>query len=398
MPVRKLVVVARFFSGLEPVIRKGEWIHAGSPAYYHFIRLLDINPKFDYQLFLLIPEVGGEETIQCTKLRNLSRTLTVIPYYKLFLSDYVKLIKKLEFFYNKLKQYIAVLKSTRSADCYYVDRDNILFAALILLFKDVKVITRLLGVTASLYQHLTERNNMYSRIIRWVFNHHNSYFVCTNDGSYAEATARIFGQSHFNLLFNGVDKSLMRTVPRRDGRLRIVYLSRIEQDKGYEDFINAIVQSELSDFLDIMIIGDGSLMGEIEALVRKVGLGKRVTFAGRLSHSDAMEQLKEADLFFSINHHGTFGNGVLEAAQMGLPVVTLSHQGCFTEEQYAFEVLANDDKLRENAARAIIRFVQNNSWSDKLAKGSRNFANRCLVSWEERIKNEFDIIIRVCNS
>ena len=47
--MQELVVVTRFFSGIEDILTTGHWGHSGSPAYYHFIRKLDLREDIDYK-------------------------------------------------------------------------------------------------------------------------------------------------------------------------------------------------------------------------------------------------------------------------------------------------------------------------------------------------------------
>ena len=395
----KLTVVARLFSGFESILDDHKWYHSGSPAYYHFISIIDTSDLFEYQLFLLSPKKNKQKTIQTIVLDNLNRPVIYIPYYSMFLSNKLSIIKKIEPFYNKIIQYISVFRFSKTADCYYIDRENLLLTALLLLFKNVNIVSRLLGVTDSIYRHLVERNNLYSKILRWVFGHERSYFVCTNDGSYAELVKETFASKRFYLMFNGVDKSLLNlhNVETDDFKLRIVYLSRIEPSKGHVDFINAVAMSGVAEFLEIIIVGDGALFEEMEELVQRCDLDSAVTFTGGLQHNAAMEYLIKSDLFISINYQGSFGNGVLEAINVGLPVITLSHEGCLTLEQNLLTVVQKDNNVQENTARIISNFVRDKKMRKRMRDNSIKFSERNLKSWDERINNELNIIKSICS-
>ena len=55
---------------------------------------------------------------------------------------------------------------------------------------------------------------------------------------------------------------------------------------------------------------------------------------GLLNHSNAVNELSKADLVISINYDGVFGNGVLEALKMGIPLIVMKHPGCHSSNKY----------------------------------------------------------------
>mgnify|MGYP006422744793 FL=1 len=128
--MKELVVVARVFSGIEIALKTGHWEHSGSPAYYHFIRKLDLRGDFTYKLYLLSPNATEINKQRMVSFDNLSVTAKVIPYYSIPFSKNFYLLKKMEFFYNKFRQYILVLLDTHSSRYYYIDRGNIMLSFL----------------------------------------------------------------------------------------------------------------------------------------------------------------------------------------------------------------------------------------------------------------------------
>ena len=101
----KIMVIARLFSGLNTLLESGHWEHAGSPAYYHFIRGLDAETSWDYTLCFLLPHpYTGFECKRSLNITNLRSSALIVPYYSLPFSSSFTLIKKAEYFYNKLKK------------------------------------------------------------------------------------------------------------------------------------------------------------------------------------------------------------------------------------------------------------------------------------------------------
>ena len=190
--MQDLVVVVRIFSGIKAAIESNHWTHSGSPAYYHLIRKLDMSDDFKLKLYFLAPSVINNNIKKKVYFDNLNTAAKFIPYYPLPFSRHSSTLKRVEFFYNKIRQYLVIIIETRNFKYFYIDRDNILLTfMLLIMFRSNMVVTRLLGVTEGLYKHLVVRNNILSKIIRWTFNSNRSYFICTNDGSYAELTKKI---------------------------------------------------------------------------------------------------------------------------------------------------------------------------------------------------------------
>jgi glycosyltransferase involved in cell wall biosynthesis len=396
--MQKLIIVTRIFSGIEASLISGHWEHSGSPAYYHFIRKIDLSNEFTCKFYLLSHKIIGDNQYKKLSFDNLDIVAEIIPYYSLPFSQYSSFLKKSEFFYNKVRQYALILSKNYRSRYYYVGRDNILLSYILLVVSRSNiVITRVLGVNKGLYEHLMHRNNIYSKIIRWVFDNDRSYFICTNDGSFSEATKEKIKNNRFYLLFNGVDKSLISapktiTQKKSDGKIVISYISRIAPVKGHTNFIKALSKSGVKDKLRVYIIGDGELKKHCQSLVKDYGLDDTVVFTGSLIHKKAMEYLSSSDIFIAINPDGSFGNSVLEAANMGIPVVTLAHKS-FSEKKYPFfEFIGIDEDIDEYLAKFIEKFVHSKSLQKSLAKSSVNFSSRYLVSWDDRIDTELDII------
>ena len=402
--MKELVVVARVFSGIEIALKTGHWEHSGSPAYYHFIRKLDLRKDISYKLFLLSSKLIGNNRKKTLVFDNLNVVANIVPYYPILFSKYIPFLGKIEFFYNKIIQYIYILFKTYKVKNYYIDRDNILLTFILLAMPRSNIVfTRLLGVPESIYRHLTYRNNIYSRIIKWTFSHNRSYFFCTNDGSYAEEVSKKFGSDRFYLLFNGIDKGLLSVFnPDRNKEdlktIKIAYVSRIEPGKGHVTIIEALNKIHTTSGIIVHMIGDGRLNNECKKLVKKYGLCDTVLFLGRLPHDKTISYISNSDVFISINYDGSFGNGVLEAATLGIPVVTLQHKSFLSNKYHQFfRFIENHEKIEDDLVKFLEDFMCNRLLRNTMSRGSIKFSNRYLVSWDNRIDTEIDIMTSVYN-
>ena len=102
-----IAIIVQFYSGLKTILDDSYWSHSGSPAYYNFIKLVDRSIDIKYQLILLETDTGSKG-IQKLYLDNLKYPILILPYFSIILSSRIPLVKKIENFYNKIRQYYLV--------------------------------------------------------------------------------------------------------------------------------------------------------------------------------------------------------------------------------------------------------------------------------------------------
>ena len=102
----------------------------------------------------------------------------------------------------------------------------------------------------------------------------------------------------------------------------IINVGSLEPVKAQADLIRAfrfVIDREPKARL--VIAGDGSLRGRLEALVREEGLADRVEFAGEVRHEELAALYHAASVYAQTSRHEAQGMAVLEAAACGLPIV-----------------------------------------------------------------------------
>ncbi len=96
----------------------------------------------------------------------------------------------------------------------------------------------------------------------------------------------------------------------------ILYVGRLSREKGLRTLLEAWQRAEPSD-LELAIVGDGPLRGELEA--RRL---HNVSFLGRIPKEQvATHMLRARALVFPSEWYETFGLTVVEAMASGLPVL-----------------------------------------------------------------------------
>lgn len=97
-----------------------------------------------------------------------------------------------------------------------------------------------------------------------------------------------------------------------------VCVGRLERSKNFRV---AIAAAALDQSFRVLLLGDGSDRAELESLAKELGVSERVTFSGAVSTAVVRATLDRADVFWSPSLRESFGNAVLEAAQVGISLV-----------------------------------------------------------------------------
>lgn len=109
----------------------------------------------------------------------------------------------------------------------------------------------------------------------------------------------------------------------REGALKGISVGRLEANKGFEYLLRALsaIRLSLGEEWLWLLVGDGSLRGQLEALSGVLDLGGHVVFAGQVSDSELHNLYSLATIF----GHPTLYEGsslvTLEAMAHRLPVV-----------------------------------------------------------------------------
>lgn len=109
-------------------------------------------------------------------------------------------------------------------------------------------------------------------------------------------------------------------VPRRDDRVRLVWLSRFSAEKRPLELIEALAGTDPR--IEADLYGTGTLFERAQRTVRALGLRDRVRLHGAVEHAQALRAIASADLLVQTSRgYETQGMTVYEALALGVPVV-----------------------------------------------------------------------------
>ena len=132
---------------------------------------------------------------------------------------------------------------------------------------------------------------------------------------------------------NGIDparfpRPLRRSADSyRNRPLRAVFLGRLVPFKGCDLLIEAAAPLLRDGRMTLEIIGFGPERERLDGMVAERGLDAFITFAGKLSHFDLADRLKQADVLTFPSVHEFGGAVVLEAMAAGVVPVVVDYGG-----------------------------------------------------------------------
>ncbi len=155
------------------------------------------------------------------------------------------------------------------------------------------------------------------------------------------------------VIYNGVDFKAA-DISREDARKKIgipgniiISVGRLVPWKGFRMLIKIMPQLlEMNQFTRLVIVGDGPEFKSLQAMVRNLGLDRKVYLVGKKNKNDLRIYMAAADIFILNTGYEGFSHQVLEAMSVGLPVITTAVGGnkeVVTQGENGFLIKYNDE-------------------------------------------------------
>jgi glycogen(starch) synthase len=159
----------------------------------------------------------------------------------------------------------------------------------------------------------------------WLARESDSLITCS--ASMGEEITELFGPglAESRVIRNGIDAGLWPYARRktRRGPARLLYLGRLEYEKGVHDAIAALPRIRRTHpGTTLTIAGDGTQQDWLLETARKHKVLKAIDFVGRVDHQQLVALLHDCDAAVLPSHYEPFGIVALEAAATGAPLVT----------------------------------------------------------------------------
>ncbi|MGV0643124.1 glycosyltransferase family 4 protein [Mycolicibacterium sp. XJ879] len=159
----------------------------------------------------------------------------------------------------------------------------------------------------------------------WLVHESDSLITCS--ASMADEITELFGPglAETRVIRNGIDVAHWPFAKRQPhtGPPQLVYLGRLEYEKGVHDAIAALPRIRRTHpGTTLTVAGTGTQHAWLVEQARKHKVLKATSFVGHLNHADLVDLLHTADAAVLPSHYEPFGIVALEAAATGTPLVT----------------------------------------------------------------------------
>ncbi|MGV0851188.1 glycosyltransferase family 4 protein [Mycolicibacterium phlei] len=216
----------------------------------------------------------------------------------------------------------------------------------------------------------------------WLVHESDSLITCS--ASMSDEITELFGPGlvEIRVIRNGIDCARWPFAQRRSrsGPAQLLYLGRLEYEKGIQDAIAALPRIRRTHpGTTLTIAGEGTQLEWLKEQARKHKVVKATKFVGHLDHDQLVDLLHAADVAVLPSHYEPFGIVALEAAATGIPLVT-SNVGGLGEAVIDGETGVSYPPRDVAALAAAVRSVLDDPQA----------AQRRAVAARERLTSDFE--------
>lgn len=406
----RILYFVRLFSGLEDGLKNGKWEPKGVPTIVKMIEALD-SSKHELELVFACKDYGTKwsETVDKTfYIEGLNTAVTVLAGEAVFPSWLGRLRSRLSIMRQTLKMWS--INKRFKADVIYIDRGNLWTAAWTARFANTPVVWRVMGILAQMRDAL-DGSDWRAALLRWGFRSPFSAVVCTLDGSGGGTWMEraLNPQTERHLLINGVEQgakapSHISTDISLKGKTVVLFVGRLEDNKGCEEFMEALFAAnhQASGAIHAIVVGGGSLMPRLQEMAEHAGQADSITFTGAIPHGDVVGWQHRADIYVSLNRVGNLSNANLEALAAGACMVIPTsdqHTGVDVDTD---NLVPADAALRfgtihdvEKLTKAILDLHSKPNKRESYSRRALEIGRDAIPDWSRRVQQEMEILERI---
>jgi glycosyltransferase involved in cell wall biosynthesis len=167
-------------------------------------------------------------------------------------------------------------------------------------------------------------------------------------------------------------------------------VGRLEIRKGTDTLLEAAARlgSHGVERWQLVLVGDGPMRGELEALAARLGIAERTLFVG--ARTDVRETLAALDVFVLPSRTEGMSNALLEAMAMACPVVATAVGGTPEVVTEGASGLLVPSEQPDAMAAAVARALRSPDLAATLGDGARRraeerFGSRAMVRRLEEV-------------
>jgi glycosyltransferase involved in cell wall biosynthesis len=203
---------------------------------------------------------------------------------------------------------------------------------------------------------------------------------------------RVFSGFHLEPFLGAAnDPALRRQLGFEADDFVIGTIGRLFRLKGHADLITAFARLLPSiPRARLLLVGDGSLRGELEAQVRALGLAGKVVFAGLVPPADVARHVGVMNCLAHLSYREALSRALPQALAAGKPVVAYDFDGAdevCLENETGFVVRTGDT---EAVALRLSQLAGNAALCERLGRSGRAFVKENF-SIEKMVDNQYHV-------
>lgn len=217
---------------------------------------------------------------------------------------------------------------------------------------------------------------------RWLYGKCIDHVVCISSDIYRYCTSKsYFSPQRLSIIHSAVRRDMVEANQEAEDlrgewqigqKFCVGTIGRLREEKGHRYLLKAIPQIVTSQpDIVFVIVGDGSLQGELQALARQLGVAQNVKFVG--FRNDIPRVLKTCDLFVLPSVSEGLGTAVLEAAVAGIPIIATRVGGIPDIIQDGEHGLLVQPRSPEGLSQRILELYHDRARGRELARRGREF-------------------------
>lgn len=208
-------------------------------------------------------------------------------------------------------------------------------------------------------------------------------FIAVSDAIVESALEYGLSRSSIRKILIGVDTSTIKAspLPMASRPQRILFVGRFVEKKGVDYLLRAFKDVEsLVPNAELRLIGTGRL----EAELKSIPTGKRVTFVGKMSAEDVLKEMHEARVLCAPSVRAANGDSeglptvITEAQACGLPVVTSARGGRTEGILDGVTGIAFPERDHDALIRSLVHVLTDTDFATRASAAARRFAETTL--------------------
>jgi glycosyltransferase involved in cell wall biosynthesis len=192
------------------------------------------------------------------------------------------------------------------------------------------------------------------------------------------------------VVYPGIEERFFESLEPRPWGWRLVYLGRLDRQKGVDTAVEALAHLPAEATLAIWGTGSESYADEMRRVAARIGAADQVRFEGFAGSDHLRSIYDQADVVvFPVRWHEPFGLVPLEAMAMGRPVVSTARGGTAEYVRDGDNALVFEPDSPQELAACVIRLAQDEALRERLrARGRKTAAGFPAERFAERTVQE----------